>query len=137
MQEKRKIWEEKISKKWIITKENCPFCQKPDKQEKKLILWQNDLWEVRYNKFPYWWIEKHLLAIPKRHVEYTTKLTKKEFASFKEVEKFVANFFWEEQYFCFIRESFFGRSIAHLHYHYLPWNIHWSDFAKILKKQWY
>ena len=133
MQKDRKIWEEK-TKNWIIWKDKCPFCTIIDKEEKKLILWQSDLWEIRYNKFPYWWIKKHLLAFPKRHVEFTYKLTKKEFAWLKEVEKFMANFYWNQQYFAFIRESFFWRSIAHLHYHYLPWNIHGSEFAKILKK---
>jgi hypothetical protein len=52
MQKDRKIWEEKIKSK-ILGKDECPFCQKPDKEEKKLILWQNDFWEIRYNKFPY------------------------------------------------------------------------------------
>ena len=136
MQKDRKIWEEK-TKSWIIWKDKCPFCAQPDKNEKKLILWENDLWEVRYNKFPYWWIKNHLLAFPKRHVEKTIKLTKKEFADLKNVEKFVSDFFKNEQYFSFLRETYYWRSIAHIHYHYLPWNIHGSDFAKILKKQWY
>jgi diadenosine tetraphosphate (Ap4A) HIT family hydrolase len=48
----------------------------------------------------------HLLAFPKRHVEKTTELTKKEFADLKNVEKFISSFFKEEQYFSFLRETF-------------------------------
>jgi len=137
MQKHRDIWENKIKNEWIIWKQNCPFCTKTNKEEEKLILWQSDLWEVRYNKFPYWWIKKHLLAFPKRHVEHITKLTKKEFSWLKDVEKFILNYYKDTQYFVFLRETFYWRSIAHIHYHYLPWNIHGSDFAKILKKQWF
>jgi len=135
MQQNREIWDKKIQKIWLIWKENCPFCKKNiDKEEKKLILKETDFWEIRYNKYPYSWIKDHLLAFPKRHIEFTKDLNEKELVDFKNVSTFINNYFKEKEYFSFVRESFTGRSIAHLHYHYLPWNIHSSDFEKILNK---
>jgi diadenosine tetraphosphate (Ap4A) HIT family hydrolase len=134
MQFDRAIWENKISKEKIIWKENCPFCHIVD-DEKKLILFETKYWEIRYNKYPYWWIKNHLLLFPKRHIELAKELNKDELSDLENIHKYLYNFYDKQQYFSFIRETFEWRSIKHLHYHYLPWNIHWDDFAKILNKK--
>jgi hypothetical protein len=41
---------------------------------------------------------------------------------------FMKNWYkWEKNYFSFIRQTEGWRSIEHLHYHYLPWKISFSD----------
>jgi len=136
MQQDRNIWDEMFLGKEIIWKKNCPFC-KINIDENKLIIWESDLWEIRFNKYPYWWIKKHILLFPKRHVEFTKDLTHEEFIWLKKVNEFINNFFWKKQYFSFMRETFTWRSIKHLHYHYMPGNIYSNDFAQILNKQWH
>ncbi len=136
MQYQRKIWEEN-TKKWIIWKKNCPFCWEIIDEEKKLLIKETKFWTIRYNKFPYWWIKKHILLIPKRHIELSKELNQDELLELKKIYEFINEFYKKEKYFSFLRETFEWRSIKHLHYHYLPWNIHGSDFAKILHKQWY
>jgi len=134
MQQDRKIWDKLALENKIIWEENCPFCKNKEGEE-KLIIWKSDLWEVRYNKYPYWWIKNHILLIPKRHVEYSKDLTIEEFIWLKEAKTFIHNFYENKQYFSFLRETFLGRSIKHLHYHYMPGNIYSSDFESILNKQ--
>ena len=136
MQLDRNIWDKIIKKIKRIGKENCPFCVlKQD--EKKLLIYETKYWEVRYNKYPYWWIKKHVLVFPKRHITHTKDLNDNELVDLKNIHKFMYNFYEKEEYFSFLRETFSGRSIEHLHYHYMPGNIYSNQFAEILNKQWY
>jgi hypothetical protein len=34
---------------------------------------------------------------------------------------------WDKNYFSFIRQSIWWRSIEHLHYHYLPWHFSYDE----------
>jgi len=136
MQEDRNIWEEKIKWKGIIWKNNCPFC-KLEKKEKKLVIFNTKHWEIRYNKYPYGWIKKHVLVFPKRHVEFSKNLNDLELLDLKNIHKYLYDFYETQKYFSFLRETFKWRSIKHLHYHYMPGNIHSNNFAEILNKQWY
>lgn len=136
MQRNRDIWDKMTLNSEIIWKENCPFC-KLEKDEKQLLIFESEYWEIRYNKYPYGWIKKHILIFPKRHVELTKNLNNNELIDLKNIHNFLYNFFSWEKYFSFLRETFNWRSIKHLHYHYMPGNIYSNEFAEILNKQWY
>ena len=114
---------------------DCPFCK-----EDKLILNKTKHWYIMYNKFPYYWDKVHLMAIPKRHLEFTKELNKEELTDFNNIEIFMKDYYkWEKNYFSFIRQSTWWRSVEHLHYHYLPWHIsfqieNWENILKIKDK---
>ncbi len=118
------------------TKENCPFCWDFANHE---ILHRTEYWTVVFALYPYFDREwEHILAIPKRHTEFTSSLSKEEFWDFVEVEKFVQQFYQKQQteYFSFIRESKSNKSIEHLHYHFLPGIpssklLDWEKYIKI------
>jgi len=112
-----------------FTKKNCPFC-KIDNDEKKLFLYETKHWEVRYNKFPYYWYKQNLLAFPKKHKKLTTQLTLEELKDYKKIEQFMKDYFWEKNYFSFIRQWEWWRSVEHLHYHYLEWIIFFQNENK-------
>ena len=124
------FWDRKkyIESKPYFTKENCPFCTY-SKEEEKLFLYETKYWKVIYNKFPYY-SKKHLMSIPKRHIKYTTELNNEELIDFKNIEIFIKNFYKEKNYFSFIRETTWWRSVEHLHYHYLPWTFVFDEQSK-------
>ena len=136
MQHDRDIWNKIILSNGIIWKKNCPFCW-IDENEKKLLIFETNFWEIRYNKYPYGWVKKHLLVLPKRHIGLAKELDDTELLDLKNIHNFLYKFYEWKKYFSFLRETFEWRSIKHLHYHYLPWNIYGSDFATILNKQWH
>ncbi len=113
---------------------NCPFCNTKDIEE--YTIWKWRYFYIAHSKYPHCWIKSHLLVIPHRHITETSKLTHEEFASMKEVEKFMKDYFKnEENYFSFIRETSGWKSIAHLHYHFLPGKIHPSWIENMLAEQ--
>lgn len=114
---------EYIKKNPYFKKKDCPFCIK-NKDEEKIVLHKTKYWEIRYNKFPYYWNKQNLLAFPIKHKQYTTEITLEELKDFKNVEIFMKNYFWTKNYFSFIRQWYWWRSIEHLHYHYLQWVIY-------------
>lgn len=118
------FWDRKkyVKKNPYMTKENCEFC-KLLKEDEVLILKETEYWEIRYNKYPYYWFKQNLMAFPKRHISLTIELNKEEILDFINVEKYMKNYFWEKNYFSFIRQTTWWRSIEHLHYHYLEWVI--------------
>ena len=71
-------------------KDNCPFCLKLNKNE---IIFSTEFWIILKNKYPYFDDKIGLLAIPKRHIEFSCDLTKQESADFVEVEKFMKEYF--------------------------------------------
>lgn len=134
---KRDLWENRINNKILIWKDNCPFCIH-DWEEKQYIIFETKYWSIRYNKYPYYWKEKHIMAIPLKHREYTYDLNKEELKDYKNIEIFIKKYYAGEEYFSIIRQSLWNRSIKHLHYHYLTWKIsykeiEWEDFFKIKK----
>jgi diadenosine tetraphosphate (Ap4A) HIT family hydrolase len=46
-----------------------------------------------HNDNPYFEDKNGLMAIPKRHIEFSVDLTKEEFADFLEVEKIMKNYY--------------------------------------------
>lgn len=104
-----------------FTKENCPFCSNLEKTNQ--VLFKTKFWKIVYNKYPYFWNKKWLIAFPIRHEDFTWKLSSDEFWDFIEVQKFMKDFFKWEDYFSFIRETKWNRTVEHLHYHFLPWKL--------------
>lgn len=134
MRDDRKTYVKNLN--WgIIWKENCPFCDLEWQSE--LIIWKGKYWFIQYNKYPYLGLKNHIMAIPYSHKWFTYELTPEEFSEMSEIEKFVKSFYWDSEYFSFIREGKWGRSIEHLHYHFLPWILYAEYLEEMLKKQGY
>ena len=112
---------------------NCPFCNK----NSEYTIWEGKYWYVMHNKYPILWLKTHLMAIPKRHIKMAHDITSLEMWEYPEVEKYIHEFFWENRYFTFMRESLEARSLEHIHYHFLPWQISYYDIENFLKKQWF
>lgn len=116
------FWDRKnyVDQNPYLTKDICPFC-KIEEDEKPLLVHKTKYWEIRFNKYPYYWYKQNLLVFPIEHKILTTELTNEELIDFKNIEIFMKNFFWEKSYFSFIRQTTSWRSAEHLHYHYLEW----------------
>lgn len=118
-----------------LSRENCPFCNKESQRE--VILWEWKYWYIQHNKYPYLWLNNHIMAIPYSHKVFSHELTSEEFSEMSDVQKFIKSFYWEQEYFSFLRETLWKRSIEHLHYQYLPWVLRTSRLEQILKEQWF
>jgi diadenosine tetraphosphate (Ap4A) HIT family hydrolase len=59
-------------------------------------------------------------VIPKKHRKHTSELSVEEYAELHKIDIFMKKYYNNNDYFSFIRQSFTGRSLEHLHYHYLP-----------------
>lgn len=124
----RKIWDEMTRWKKAIWKDWCPFCL----EEEIITLWKWKYLHIRMNKYPYAGIKKHLLLIPNRHIEHTKDLNNDELIELKEAESFLKDFYKEDNYFSFIRQTNWWKSIKHIHYHYIPWILYSSKLESIL-----
>jgi len=110
--------EEYKKEKLYFTEENCPFCTKLDKNK---IIFESKFWIVLHNDYPYFKDQNNLMAIPKRHIEFTRDLKEEELIDFLEIEKFMQKYYDWKEYFSFIRQSKSNKSVEHMHYHYLVW----------------
>jgi diadenosine tetraphosphate (Ap4A) HIT family hydrolase len=119
-----------------LWEKDCPFCDMESEKE-DLIIWQWRYFHIRHNKYPYLWLKNHLLVIPYRHIKYSRELNKKELTDLRNVEVFMKNYYKDWDYFSFLRETSWAKSLNHLHYHFLPWKIIDKDIEFMLKKQWY
>lgn len=114
-----------------LWKEQCPFC---DISLTPLVK-EFTFWYLCNNKYPYWWNQKNLLLIPKRHIQYSYQLEVTELKELKEINKSIHKYFWDDDFFSFMRESWASRSLEHLHYHFLPGIITNEDVEHILEKK--
>lgn len=131
--------EEYCKKSKYMWKNNCPFCSEKVYSLNK-ILFETDFWLVIYNKYPYFKAEKNLLVFPKKHREFSWQLNKKELWDLKEVEKKLKDFYKWYNYFSFLRQTRWNKSVEHLHYHYLIWTpsyqiIDWKDYLEIKNRK--
>lgn len=115
---------------------SCIFCDFNSDEQKEIILWRGKYFYILHNKFPYLWLDSHLLAVPYRHVCHTSEMTKEEFYELKDVESFMKIFYGDKKYFSFIRQSWEAKSLHHLHYHYLPWEMWETSIENMLLTQW-
>lgn len=118
-----------------LSRDNCPFCDLESQWD--CVIWKWKYWFVQHNKYPYLWLKDHLMAIPYSHKIFSYELSREEFAEMKDVQIFIKDFYWEKEYFSFLRETLSKRSIEHIHYQYLPWVLRTSRLEKILKEQWF
>lgn len=118
------LWKSSI---WI---EDCPFCIYED----WLTIWESKYWYIKHNKYPYNWLKKHLLLIPKRHIEFTKNLNTDELSEIKNAESFFYKYYKWLEYISLIRQTNWWKSIKHLHYHYFPGKLYSNDLEKILKQ---
>lgn len=130
----------KITQKWILGQENCPFCGPHLDVEQ--IIWEGKFWRIMYNKYPYieWW--KHIMALPKEHKKFSTDFSSDEWQEMKDVHEFMKNFFQDSLYFSFTRENFFWetgdwRSVEHWHMHFVPGSLKWKYIREMLENQWF
>lgn len=128
-----KIRKDYDKNKLYFTEFNCPFCTEFDK---KRIIFENDFWIVVKNLFPFFEDKLSLIAFPKRHLEFTVEFNKEELLYFIEVENFMKSFFKWKEYFSFIRQTKWNKSVEHLHYHYVEWMpsskiIDWENYFKV------
>jgi len=114
-----------------LWKTHCPFC---DITLTPLVK-EFTYWYVCNNKYPYGWIKKNLLLIPKRHVKYSSDLQSQEWWELEKVHNFIHEYFGDDDFFSFMRESCTWRSLEHLHYHFLPGYISGADVEHILEKK--
>ena len=75
------------------------------------------------------------MAAPKKHFILAKDMPKEVFADYKNVEIFVADFYKDQNYFTFMRESLRSRSIEHLHYHFLPGQLFYKHLENMLLEQ--
>ncbi len=127
---KREEYYEKLWKKTIFTEENCPFCRDDRYLIKKL-----KFWKIFYNFAPYTWNDRHIMAAPKRHINFFLDLKDEEILELREIQKFAKDFFEWENYFSFTRESIANRSVEHLHIHFVAWKLQWKFLRKMLELQ--
>lgn len=116
----------------ILGKEDCPFCLVKDKNQ---IYYDWKKWFLLYALSPYSGNDKHLMAVPKRHVCFTRDLTGEEFLELKEIHNIAKDFFKEENYFSTTRETIEARSVEHLHIHFVPWKLQGKFIRKMLELQ--
>lgn len=114
-----------------LWKTHCPFC---DISLTPLVK-EFTYWYLCNNKYPYGNKEKNLLLIPKRHVKYSYDLKSQEWCELENIHNFIHEYFWNEDFFSFIRESCTWRSLEHLHYHFIPGFISNDHVEHILEKQ--
>ena len=119
----------------LIWEKNCPFCN--IKWQWECVIWKGKYWYIQHNMYPYLWLKNHIMAIPYSHKIFANELSAEEFSEMSEVQKFIKNFYWDEDYFSFMRETVWSRSIKHLHYQYLPWILKINKIENLLKEQWF
>ena len=127
----RDLYRKRIKK--LVWKNNCPFCD--NKWQWDCIIWEWSYWYIQHNMYPYLWLKDHIMAIPYSHKIFANELSHDEFSEIRDVQKIIKNFYWNKEYFSFMRETLWKRSIEHLHYHYLPLELRTSRIENILKEQ--
>lgn len=111
---------------------NCPLCN-----EKQNVIHETTYWKIVRNKYPILGLQDHLMALPKEHIILAKDVNTEAYKDYREVETFMHHYFDNKNYFTFMRESIWGRSLEHLHYHFLPWQIWYKDLEHMLEKQWF
>lgn len=116
-------------------KDDCPFCKVEEQKWHTIWKWNN--WYILHNLYSYTWNEMHIMAVPYRHVIYTSDLNDAELLELKDVYNFVKSFFWDKDYFSCTRETMTHRSIEHLHMQFIAWKLEWKYIRKMLQNQWF
>lgn len=123
------------SNKWktIFLEEDCPFC-KPIDQSGHTV-WKGKYWYILHNLYPYSGDNQHLMAVPYTHKVFIRELSPEEFLEILDIEKFMKEFYGDEDYFSATRETMANRSVEHLHIHFIPGKLQWKYLRKMLHDQ--
>jgi len=122
----------------VMWKDYCPFCI-PEKT-KNTIIHEMEYWRIILNKYPYSGQENHLMAVPRKHIQFVWELGVDEYSELPEVHVFMKDFFekmWEKDYFSATRETMGNRSVEHYHMHFIPWRLQGKFVRCMLQNQWY
>lgn len=122
----------------IMGKDNCPFCDKD--ATKNTLICEFQHWKIVLNKYPYSGQENHLMAVPKRHIQFPEELNADELLGLGEVHIYMKNFFenaGEEDYFSSTRETMGNRSVEHYHMHFIPGRLQGKFLRCMLENQGY
>ena len=117
----------------LIGKIGCPLCDL--EEQKPYILWKGDYWFIIINKYPYTQDRFHIMAAPIEHLEFSHELPEICYTEMKKVHDFVKKYFEWKEYFSFTRESFWDRSLTHLHMHFLPGKLSPRKIMESIKEQ--
>ncbi len=118
----------------FLGRDDCPFCDRENMKDD--IIWEGKNWILLYNKYPYTGNDRHIVAVPREHKALSSELTPEEFTELHDVHARVKEFFWEENYFSFTRETFSNtRSVEHYHIHFLAGIIQGKYLRKMLENQ--
>lgn len=118
----------------VLWKDKCPFCDLEINRNR--IIWEGKYWYIIHNKYPYSGNEKHLMAVPYRHVAFTHELEDEEFRELKKVHDFIKQYYsTEDDYFSATRETMGNRSIEHMHMHFLPGRLQGKYVRCMLENQ--
>ncbi len=82
-------------------------------------------------------MKEHIMAIPKKHYILAKDISDEVYVDYRNVEKFVSDFYENKNYFTFMRETVQGRSLEHIHYHFLPGILYYNALEKMLLEQWF
>lgn len=127
----RKEWENNMPKD--LGASYCSLCKESEQEE--YTIWQWKYWKIMHNKFPYLWLKKHIMAVPHEHITNSHEVSQEAYAELHEVHTFIKDFFRDDDYFSLTRESLTGRSLEHLHIHFIPWAIYANDIEAALDKK--
>lgn len=99
-------------------KDNCPFCD--IEANTGHIIWKGEYWYIIHNIYPYSGQKNHLMLVPFRHIVFSHELESEETTELAEGYKKIKEFYGDELYFSFTRETMANRSVEHLHIHFVP-----------------
>jgi len=118
----------------FLGKEDCPFCNKENMKDD--IVWEGKNWIIVHNKYPYTGNDRHIVAIPREHKVFSSDITPEEFMELHEVHKSAKEYFGENNYFSFTRETLSNaRSVEHYHIHFIAGIIRGEYLRKMLENQ--
>lgn len=80
---------------------------------------------------------KHVMLVPRQHTRFSHEVREQEWSSIGEAYAFLEEFYGEDEYFSFTRESFSERSVEHLHTHFMSWDLTRKALEEMLEKQGY
>jgi diadenosine tetraphosphate (Ap4A) HIT family hydrolase len=100
------------------------------------IIWEGKNWILAHNKYPYVDNGRHIFIFPREHKVSSSELSPEEFTELNDVHARVKEFFGEENYFSFTRETLsHSRSVEHYHIHFLAGIIQGKYLRKMLENQ--
>jgi diadenosine tetraphosphate (Ap4A) HIT family hydrolase len=123
----------KLAGKTMFWKEDCPFCIHLN--ENQYLLWKWEYWAIIHNQYPYIMDGTHFMLIPIRHICFSHEIWALEYSELPDAYAYIRDFYGGISYFSFTRESFNGRSVEHVHTHFISGNLPWKSIRAMLKNQ--